>query len=170
MSMELWILSDKKLDSITQWQAAIDSEGFPLRLSAEKPFELLNGFLPSYLRDASTGFECYHENALEFVRGNPDIHLNHDWKYMLAIRWLGGKRNELLAAWIAGAAYAQATDGVIIDDQEEKIWNTAEARDAARRMYGAPEFQVKPVVDNLMPSLERELSKAEEILRQLKRS
>lgn len=170
MSMELWILSDKKLDSITQWQAAIDAEGYPLRLSAETPFEVLNGFLPSLLQGDLTGFECYHESTAEFVRGNPDIHLNHDWKCVLAIRWLGSKRNELLAAWIAAAAYAQATDGVIIDDQEEKIWNAAEAGDAARRMYGAPEFHVKSVVDKLMPSLERELSKAEEILRQLKRS
>lgn len=170
MSMELWILSDKKLDSIAQWQAAIDIEHYPLRLSAEVPFETLNGFLPSSLQDDLTGFECYHENAAEFVRSNPRVHFDHDWKYVLAFRWLGSKRNELLAAWLAAAAYASATDGVIIDDQEEKIRNAAEARDVARGIYHAPEFDIKPMIDELIPKLGRELPKAEELLRQWKRS
>jgi hypothetical protein len=170
MSMEFWILSDKRLDSITQWQAAIDSEGYPLRLSIEKSFGALNGFLPSSLRDDLTGFECYHESAAKFVQDKPHFHFDRNWKYVLAIRWLGSKRSESVAAWIAGSAYAQATDGVMVDDQEEKIRNAAEARDVARRMYEAPEFDIKPVIDELMPKLERELPKAEEMLRQLKRS
>ncbi len=34
MSMELYVLSDRSLTSIAEWQLAIDSSGFPLRLSA----------------------------------------------------------------------------------------------------------------------------------------
>jgi hypothetical protein len=170
MSMELWILSDKRLDSITQWQAAIDSEGYPLRLSIEKSLATLNGFLPSSLLDDLTGFECYHDSAAKFMQDKPHFRFDRNWKYVLAIRWLGSKRSESVAAWMAGSAYAQATDGIIVDDQEEKIRNAAEARDVVRRIYEAPELDIKSVVDELMPKLESELSKAEEILRQLKRS
>lgn len=170
MSMELWILSNTQLESIIQWQAAIDAEDYPLRLSVEASFEALKGFLPSYLRDELTGFECYHEDAAEFFREHPDVHFDHPWKFVLAIRWLGSKRSELLAAWIAGSAYAKATAGVIVDDQEEKIRNAAESYEMARRIYAAPEFDIKPVIDELMPKLERELPRAAEILRQLKRS
>jgi hypothetical protein len=170
MSMELWIFSNKQLDTINQWQVAIDRDGYPLRLSTEKPLEALNGFLPSSLRDELTGFECFHENAAEFLRGKPDLHFDYSWKYVLAIRWLGSKRNELLAAWIAAVAYACATDGVIVDDQEEAIRNAAEARDVVRRLYKTPEFDIKPVIDKLIPRLRSELPKAEEILRRLKRS
>jgi|HubBroStandDraft_4_1064222.scaffolds.fasta_scaffold335312_2 hypothetical protein len=170
MSMELWILSDKRLDSITQWQAVIDSEGYPLRLSQEKSFATLNGFLPSSLPDDLTGFECYHESAAEFVQDKPHFRFDRNWKYVLALRWLGSKWSESVAAWMAGTAYAQATDGIIVDDQEEKIRSAAEARDVVRRIYEAPELDIKSVVDELMPKLESELSKAEEILRQLKQS
>jgi hypothetical protein len=169
MAMELWVLSDRQLNSIAEWQSAIDAEGFPLRLSDERPLGKLNGFLPAHLRGEPTGFECSHWPAGEFMRGMPKIDFGHEWRYVLAFRW-PGDFNQLRTAWIAGSAYAQATDGVIVDDQEERIRDAAEARDVARRMYEAPEFDIKPVIDELMPKLERELPKAEEMLRQLKRS
>jgi hypothetical protein len=117
-----------------------------------------------------TGFECYHQNVAEFLHDNPDIHFTRPWKYMIAIRWLGSKRSELLAAWIAASAYAEATDGVVVDDQEEKVRNAVEARDVARGIDEAPGFSLMPVIDDLIPKLEHELPKAEEILRRLKRS
>lgn len=39
MAMELWILSDKKLGSITEWQAAINAEETALVLSDERPLD-----------------------------------------------------------------------------------------------------------------------------------
>ena len=32
MAMEMYVLSDGQLGSIEEWQAAIDAEGFPLKL------------------------------------------------------------------------------------------------------------------------------------------
>lgn len=43
MSMELFVLSDRRLASIAEWQRAINAESFPLRLSPETPFEELDG-------------------------------------------------------------------------------------------------------------------------------
>jgi hypothetical protein len=152
MAMELWVLSDKQLNSIAEWQSAIDIEGFPLKLSEKLQFEKLDGFLPSHLRGDLTGFECNHWNASEFMRDASDIDFGHDWKYVLAFRW-GGNFNELRAAWIAGASYAQATGGVVFDDQEGKIRNAAEAREVARVEYETPDPNVKSVVDKVLRDL-----------------
>lgn len=132
MSMELWIFSDRRLSSVAEWQAAIDAEGYPLQLSAEKAIEGLRGFFPMHLRGELTGFECYHDDPAEFVQANPDVNFDHVWKYALGFRWSGSRVNELRAAWMAGTAYAQATDGVIVDDQELKIHAPADARMVVR--------------------------------------
>jgi hypothetical protein len=153
MAMELWVLSDKQLNSIAEWQSAIDIEGFPLKLSEKLQFEKLDGFLPSHLSGELTGFECNHWNAGEFVRDASDIDFGHDWKFVLAFRW-GGNFNELRAAWIAGAAYAEATGGVVFDDQERKIRSAAEAREVARVEYETPDPNVKSVVDKVLRDLE----------------
>jgi hypothetical protein len=128
MAMELWVFSDRKLHSMAEWQAAIDAEGYPLRLSADMVFEKLRGFFPSYLRGELAGFEAYREGAGELMHSNSSVHFDHEWKYALGFRWLGSCVNEMRAAWMAATAYAQATGGIIIDDQAAKFHNAAEAR------------------------------------------
>ena len=76
----------------------------------------------------------------------------HDWKYVLAFRWRGDF-NELRAAWIAGSAYAQATDGIVFDDQEGKVRSPAEAREVARVEYEAPDPDVHSAVDQVLRDL-----------------
>jgi len=39
MSIEIFVLSDKRLGTIAEWQQAIASEGFDLRLDTSRPFE-----------------------------------------------------------------------------------------------------------------------------------
>jgi hypothetical protein len=132
MSMELRLFSDRRLDSISEWQRAIDAEDFPLRLSDETPLDKVNGFLPSYLHDKLTGFECNHWNANEIMAENPDIDFGHDWKHVLAFRWLGSKQDEAIAAWMAATAYARVTDGVVFDDQEGKLRTAPQALEVVR--------------------------------------
>ena len=152
MAMELWVLSDRQLNSIAEWQSAIDAEGFPLRLSDERPLEKLNGFLSAHLRGEPTGFECSHWPAGEFMRDMPKIDFGHEWRYVLAFRWRGDF-NELRAAWIAGSAYAHATDGIVFDDQEGKLRNAVEAADVARVEYESPDPDVPSVVDQVLRDL-----------------
>jgi hypothetical protein len=134
MSMELWVFSDKQLSSIAEWQAAIDAQKNQLRLSDVTPFEKLNGFLPSHLGDELKGFECYHDDAGELIRNNSDLNFGHTWKYALAFRWLGSKENETLAAWMAGAAYARATDGIVFNDQDSRFRTASETLDVVRNI------------------------------------
>lgn len=116
------------------------------------PFEKIDGFLPARLRGEQTGFECSHWSAEAFMRNMPDVDFGHDWKYVLAFRW-GGNFNELRAAWIAGAAYARATDGMVFDDQEAKLRNAAEAVEAAQAEYQAPDPDVRSAVDKILRQL-----------------
>ena len=152
MAMELWVLSDRQLDSIAEWQNVIDAEGFALKLSDEISLENVNGFLPARLRGELTGFECSRWPAGEFLRDMSDVDFGHNWKYALAFRW-GANFNELRAAWVAGAAYARATDGLVFDDQEAKIRNATEALKAARVEYEAPDPDVRSAVDKILRQL-----------------
>lgn len=132
MSMELWIFSDRQLSSIVDWQAAIDAEGYPLKLGDATPLENLKGFLPAQLRGGPAGFECYHDDAADLLSRNPDINFGHAWSFALGLRWVGSSLGELRAAWMAATAYAVATDGMIFDDQEGKFRNAIEAREVVR--------------------------------------
>jgi hypothetical protein len=111
-------------------------------------FEEFRGFFRMHLREALSGCECCHDPADEFIKGNSHIHFGHAWKYALGFRW-GGNFNEMQAAWMAATAYARATDGVVLDDQELKFRAAAEAHQ---------------VVDDIV----RDMPKIEEILRELK--
>jgi hypothetical protein len=152
MAMELWVLSDKQLGSIAEWQAAIDAERFPLTLSDERSLAEINGFIPARLRGQSTGFECNHWHAAEFMREMSTVDFGQTWKYVLAFRWRANF-TELRAAWIAGSAYARATDGMVLDDQEGKIRNAAEAVETARREYEAPDPVIGSSVDRVLQRL-----------------
>jgi hypothetical protein len=121
MAMELFVLSDRKLASIDEWQQAIDREGFPLRLSVETPLSDVNGFLPAALRGAQTGFECDHWDAGSLITYYADVDFGHNWNYALAFRWRGSDVDEMQAAWMAGAAYARATDGVVFDLESGQV-------------------------------------------------
>lgn len=152
MAMELWVLYDKKLSSIAEWQTAIDAEGFPLTLSDERSLDKINGFVPARLRGQPTGFECSHWPAGKFMRDMSTVDFGHAWKHAIAFRWRGNF-NELRAAWIAGSAYARATGGIVFDDQEGKIRNAAEAVETARREYEAPDPVIGSSVDRVLRKL-----------------
>jgi len=125
--MEIWVLSDKQLNSIAEWQAAIDLEGYPLQLSGDAVFARLRGFLPMRLRGEQGGCECYHDPADELITTCPNVDFGHAWKYALGFRW-GGSFTEMQCAWMAATAYAAATNGIVIDDQELRIRTPAESR------------------------------------------
>jgi len=134
MSMELWVLSDKRLSSIADWQAAINSEGYPVNFDKTVSFESLRGFLPCHLRGQLAGFECYHDDAAEFMQRNDGFNFGHHWKYALGFRWLGSRENETLAAWMAGTAYARATDGIVVNDQDSRLRSAGESAEVVREI------------------------------------
>jgi hypothetical protein len=127
MAMELFVLSDKQMNSVADWQIAIEKEGYPLWLSGAEPMEALNGFLPALLRDTKTGFECNLWPAEDFMREISDVDFGHKWKYLLALRW-GSNLNQVPAVWMAATAYAKATNGVVFDEEQGKIRSAEDAQ------------------------------------------
>jgi hypothetical protein len=131
MAMELYVFSDQRLHSIRAWQRAIDVEGFPLQLFDRIPFAAQQGALPVKFRDQSTAFECDHWNAGEYMAEFPDRDYGRRWQCALAFRW-GADPYAGAAAYLAGAAYAQATVGVLLDCEEGKIISAARAAEIGR--------------------------------------
>lgn len=131
MSMEICVLSDVQLSSVDEWQKAIDSEGFPLRLSYDKPLAQVGGFLPTFLNNERSGFECHHREPDDVVGAYPDVQFGRIWKYVLVFIW-GGDLNEMQAAWMAAAAYAHATGGIVFDEDQGQIYNAGQAVQTAQ--------------------------------------
>jgi hypothetical protein len=126
MSMELIVLSDRRLSSIADWQQAIDAEKLHLTLSTETPIDGLSGFLPVRSNDAAmTGFECYLDDAQEIFELYPDVKFGRSWSNSLTFRW-GSDLDECLAACAAAAAYAKATGGVVFDPQDGRLMSWQE--------------------------------------------
>ncbi len=130
MSMELYVLSDRRLESIDDWQRAIDADGFPLRLFTGRSFSRLEGVLPVQLRDGQTAFECDHWDPGDLLGTYADVDFGHRWKFVLAFRWTGNPY-EGIAAYMAGGAYAKATGGVVFDCEEGKIISAERAGEIA---------------------------------------
>ncbi len=141
MSMEICVLSDTKLNSISEWQQAIDVEGFALQLSRDGQFTELNGFLPSILRDKQTGFECYHVSPRELFDTYDNIQFGREWKYALELVW-GGNFTEMQAACMAATAYARATSGIVFDPQASQLLTASQA------------FEVVQDNERVLPQLE----------------
>lgn len=131
MSMEIYLFSDARLPSMEAWQAAIDADGFTLRLSATRPFAELNGALPVQLNERQTTFECDHFSASDLMAECDDIDFGHPWAYCLAFRW-GADFYAAIAAYLAVAAYAGATGGVILNCEEGQLITPERAAEVAR--------------------------------------
>jgi hypothetical protein len=131
MSMEIYVLSDRQLNSLAEWQKAIDAGGFALALSSGRPFPALGGFLPVKVMGAQSGFECDHWKAGDVQKTYSDIGFSHQWQYCLAFRW-GADLKACLAAYMAAAAYTFATNGALLDCEQGALLSAREAVQTAR--------------------------------------
>jgi hypothetical protein len=125
------VLSDRRLGSTAEWQQAIDTEGFPLRLDPECTLADASGFFPAHFGDELTGFECYHDDAGELIDSYTDIDFGRRWAFALGLR-IGGDYDELRAAFMAATAYARATGGVVWDGESGEVMSPDRAAEVAR--------------------------------------
>src|SRR4051812_44840659 len=147
MPMEFFVLSDRRLASIAEWQQAITAEGFHLLLATETPFEALNGFLPAQLgekpaasnvvlpaqfSDWQAGFECAHCDPLDLIDRHPEVDFGRRRSHVLRFRWKGHSIPQTIAACMASAAYARATDGLIFHGNDAQIIGSQQVVEFAR--------------------------------------
>lgn len=135
MAMEIYVLSDHRLNSLAEWQRAINAEHFPfpLQLLANNSIADLGGFLPAHYERMKAGFECDYWDPRSIMADHPQIEFGHSWKYALAFRF-GARKGELESAWIAATSYARATRGVVFDTEEGKIFKPDEAVRLVRKI------------------------------------
>ena len=133
MSIEMSVLSDRRLATTADWQQAIDAEGFPLRLDPECKLAETGGFFPAYFGDKLTGFECYHDDANELLDTYSDIDFGHRWAHALGLRIIGDY-DELRASFMAATAYARATGGVVWDGESGEVMSPDRAAEVTREI------------------------------------
>jgi hypothetical protein len=131
MSMEIYVLSDRRLASFSDWQEAIEAEGFGLKLSTERSLDDLRGHLPAQLGDEHAGFECDHWDADALMEGYPGLDYGHRWQHALAFRF-GGDVHACLGAYMAATAYARATAGIVLECEELQLLVPQQALATAR--------------------------------------
>lgn len=124
--MQIYVLSDVRLKSISDWQDAIEREDFPLQLMDDSDFWTGSGFWPVTLEQRSTGFERYHVKPQEFRNNCHGVQFDREWKYVLELVW-GGDFAEMQAATMAATAYARATGGIVFDPQAGQFLTASEA-------------------------------------------
>lgn len=151
MAMELQVFSDRRLNSVAEWQRAIDAEGFALHLAGDVHLPTARGFLPATLDKQQTGFECYHDDAKQSMSFLGADHFNHAWQYALGFRW-GGDFSQLEAAWMAATAYAAATGGIIFDHEEGRVFTPQQARDLVAK-FVRERPQTKARMEEIMRKL-----------------
>ena len=133
MSMELFVLSNEKLGSFAAWQAAIDREGFALRLSGEGDLAAQSGYLPAHYGTELAGFEVDHWDAQAMKRDDPDYFtFVKDEAHILAFRW-GGDFHELFGVFAAASAYARAVGGSLFDPETGEALTADAAAELARK-------------------------------------
>lgn len=153
MSMELHVFSDRRLNSVAEWQRAVDAEGFQLRLASDVRFATASGMVPATLEDKQIGFECYHDDAMETMGFLGVSNFTHFWKYALGLRW-GADFSALEAAWMAATAYAAATAGIIFDHEEGRVFTPQQARELVARFISD-----RPNTKAFLEDIERKFGK-----------
>jgi hypothetical protein len=120
MATMIYVLSDRRLHSIAEWQAAVDAEAFPLRFAPDEPDGQAVGNLRMQLRDKETEIECgFGEfNEVRETFGNDDF--GRDWRCVIDFTW-GSDFFREIASWMAATAYARATAGVVFDERQEEL-------------------------------------------------
>jgi len=133
MSIEIFVMSDRRLGSMAEWQQAIDKEGFALRLDASRPLEALHGHLPAWRGREPAGFECDHWDPAKLLDNDDlaDIDFGHRWTQALAIRF-GGDFLALWGAFAAATAYARATGGVVFDAESNEVFTPDKSAEVVR--------------------------------------
>lgn len=137
MSLELYVMSPRRLRSIQEWQRAVDKYGFPIKFAPDTDFDKVSGFLPLQLRGRLSGFECDHW-PISDIQGTYGINIDPSFKHALAFRW-GGNYDELVSVTQASAAYSAATDGLIFDCEEGDFISNVKSVEIAKKI----EEQVK---------------------------
>lgn len=136
MAMELYVLSDAQLPSMTAWQNAIDAQGYPVRLSGVIQLAGLDGAMPLEFAGEPIVVECRHRNSAQMADELAGADLGRGWQHGLCFRMAADIR-EIVAAYMMAAAYAQTTGGAVFDCEEGRLISPQRAAEIALELKAA---------------------------------
>lgn len=133
MAMELFVFSDRQLETISEWNMTLREMGFEVVIEESRQVPELGGSQPTKLRGRDVWIEYDHFDPVEFFEGLKEyVRKERDWRYLLAFRW-GSDIYAHPAVFMAAAAYAKATDGVVLDEWEPIFRKWEEVAEIARQ-------------------------------------
>jgi len=100
-----------------------------LRLSDPDP----NRNLAAQLGDQETSIEYGVYGFLELKETYKHVSFGQDWTYAITFTWSSDFAEEI-ASWMAATAYARATNGIIFDEQEGKLFTADQSLLVAREI------------------------------------
>lgn len=132
MSFDLSVhFSTERLPSPQQWQTAIAERGFPLKIDTDLDIVTLKGFLPCEYQDKAGGFESLYSILSPDDLRYLEIPETFPSQVLLSAH---SPKEEFLSAVIAAAVLAEMTGGLLMDPQEGKTHEGAEAIAWAREL------------------------------------
>lgn len=131
MSIEISVISDTRLLSLDGLQRAINTARLPLQLPRHETLHTLGGALTVQLRNKPVELQYRFEPFSHLKELYHDVNFGHNWRYRLALPWIHGF-DGVAAAWMVAAGYASATNGMVFDPQEAKLFSPEQALKIAK--------------------------------------
>jgi hypothetical protein len=133
MAVEVHVLlRTDRLPDAQQWQSAIDSLGFDMKLDHTLVVEKNTGFLPAKFKGRNSGFEFDVSPASDIIESYPAqaakfVGVNRSANF----RW-GGNLNEMACALVAAAALTKIGTGIWFYPADEMVLDAAGALQQVR--------------------------------------
>jgi hypothetical protein len=136
MSVELHVFFPySKMPTVQQWQNAVYSNEFDLKLPTLSSIQEHSGFLLIDYQENSTGFEFDVSDPFDTVNAYDIAQIVPYSNYVVAnFRW-GGDLLACATAFATASLLAIITEGIVFDPQEGDIFDTKEALEEARQMF-----------------------------------
>lgn len=129
MSVEVYVLSNKLLYSTNALQSNIDQLGFQLTVLTDRDWTVARGHVSASWKGQEAGFEC-SPAQLAGLKETYALNLGGPWDHAICFRF--GTLPGCAGALIAAAAYAHATNGVLFETEDLKIFSPSDAITHAR--------------------------------------
>jgi hypothetical protein len=127
MSVDIHVILKKSnLPSPGRWQQAIAESGFPLQIDTDFDPEEFFGFLPCRYRDEEAGFEYSFEPLPEDFLDEEDMKRVGDRDCLVTFSTYSSM-DDFIASTIASCVLCQISDGLLLDEDADDLFLSADA-------------------------------------------
>ena len=127
MSVDIHVILKKSnLPSPERWQQAIAESSFPLQIDTDFDPEEFWGFLPCRYRDEEAGFEYSFEPLPEDFLDEEDMKRVGDRDCLVTLSTYSSM-DDFIASTIASCVLCQISDGLVLDEDADDLFLSADA-------------------------------------------